>query len=235
MKIAVVGNGQMSKEEIYTKVPAAIDASAQFLDLEVELIFITTSKLIAPKVPLSQIDAIFAYPTPFEDLWGFYNCTQFARENDIPWLGACGATQHAWVEFGINECGIKDGYHIEQQLSNGTVVVDYLPDHYRVSNDGPLKNFSVNLKDDYNALINYCQNKPTEQFFANFSLRNEYSKQFEKTGLRTIGTFEDNQTPCLFEIKNHSYFIGALFQPQMTASLENPHPLITGLLKAGNH
>ncbi len=229
MKIAIIGNGRKSEHEIYTRIPGAIEIAAQHLGINFELAFITTSHLVEPETLLSQVDGIFAAPTPFEDLQGFYNSTRFARENNIPWLGACGASQHAWVEFGINECGIKDGYHIEQQHTSGSVVVDYLPDHYRVSNDGPLSKFPINLEDNYNSLIDYDKNESIESFFANYSLKADYSEQFKEAGLRTTGTFDDNTTPCLFELIDHKYFIGALFQPQMS---ETPHPIITGLLKA---
>jgi CTP synthase (UTP-ammonia lyase) len=232
VRIAVIGNGRKSEEEIYTRVPGAIEASANQLGLDVELTFITTSNLVVPENLLREIDGIFALPTPFEDLIGFYNSLMYARNNDIPWLGVCGATQHAWVEFGVNECGINDGYHREQRLESGTLMVDYLPDHYRVVNDGPLFNFNIKLTGDYNELIEYDTSEHVEPFFANFTIRSEFIEPLEKAGLITIGTFDDNETPCLFELKNHPFFIGALFQPQMAATMKHPHPLISGLLKA---
>lgn len=232
MKIAVIGNGRKSKHEIYTRVPAAIDASAQALGVSVELKFVTTNQLIEPAFSLSSIDGIFAMPTPFENLQGFYNSLKFARENNIPWLGACGATQHAWVEFAITECGITDAFHIEQDLEQGTAVVDYLPDHYRVSNDGPLNFFSIHLKDGHNKFIHYSQKSSMEPFFANYCVKKDFREKLAEAGLKTIATFEDGKTPCLFELKNHVYFVGALFQPQMAAGPGQPHPLITALLKA---
>ncbi len=62
----------------------------------------------------------------------------------------------------------------------------------------------------------------------------KYLDAIESAGLKVAATFDDNKTPCLFELENHPFFVGALFQPQIVSTQKSPHPLIKRFLKIAN-
>lgn len=58
---------------------------------------------------------------------GKIKAIQFARENNIPFLGICLGLQLAVIEFARNVCGITDATSTEFEKP-GTPFIEYLPD-----------------------------------------------------------------------------------------------------------
>lgn len=58
---------------------------------------------------------------------GKISAIQYARENNIPFLGICLGLQLSVVEFARNVCGVADATSTEFEKP-GTPFIDYLPD-----------------------------------------------------------------------------------------------------------
>lgn len=226
-----MGEDRISAQHIYTRIPAALQHSAKALELELEYEWVGTSLLASALNSLNNCDGIFAAPTPFYDLKGFYNSVSYARVNKIPWIGACGGSQQALIEYAHNVLDFPKAVHVEDKPQADFKFVNYLPEIYRVSNDGPLKTFEVSIKDGSQALSAYGANNIQEQFLANYMIGHAYIKLTEDSGLKMTGFYEKSDTPCLFELDHHPFFVGCLFQPQMNSSEDSPHPLITEFLR----
>lgn len=232
LKIAIIGNDFNSSHPVFTRVPQALDEAAAAVGARLSQQVFSTDEFTKSTDELKGYAGIFVVPSPFRNLEGLYHCAQFAREKHRPWLAVCGGTQYALVEFGRNVLNLPDCGHVEHDPDCSVEFVSFLPDAYRVSNDGPLKSFPINIRSGTQAASIYSTTGADEMFFANYMLDPAYYNRVQAAGLVLSGTFDDDVTPCLFEFKEHPFFIGALFQPQMTSTPESPHPLICAFLEA---
>ena len=239
LKIAIIGNDFNSSHPVFTRVPQALDEAAAAVGVRLSQQVFATDDFSKSTDALKACAGIFVVPSPFRNLEGLYSCTQFAREKNRPWLAVCGGAQYALVEFGRNVLNLPESDHVEHEPDCPVKFVNFLPDRYRVSNDGPLKSFPINIRPGTQAASIYSTTCVDEIFFANYMLDPAYYDRVQAAGLDLSGTFDDDVTPCLFELKDNPFFIGALFQPQMTSTPEAPHPLIYSFLEAalqvGNH
>jgi CTP synthase (UTP-ammonia lyase) len=56
--------------------------------------------------------------------------------------------------------------------------------------------------------------------------------RWEAAGLKVAALGDDGELRAL-ELPSNRFFVATLFQPQLSSSIERPHPIITGLLRAG--
>jgi CTP synthase len=57
-------------------------------------------------------------------------------------------------------------------------------------------------------------------------------EQFEKNGLKPVGINPDTNLVEIVELKEHPWFVGVQFHPELKSTVENPHPLFVSFVKA---
>ena len=77
----------------------------------------------------------------------------------------------------------------------------------------------------------YGKEETMEQFRCNYGLNPEYQEIVRRGELRVSGTGPDGEARIV-ELPDHRFFIATLFVPQLSSTLERPHPLIVGFLRA---
>jgi CTP synthase (UTP-ammonia lyase) len=70
-----------------------------------------------------------------------------------------------------------------------------------------------------------------EEFACNWELNPEFRGALEKAGLRIVGFGERGETR-ITELPGHPFFIGTLFQPQLSSTDATPHPVIRAFCAA---
>lgn len=70
-----------------------------------------------------------------------------------------------------------------------------------------------------------------EQFYCNYGLNPQYRGELEKGEMKVTGVGPDGEAR-LIELPDNHFFIGTLFVPQLSSTLDNPHQLIVAYLKA---
>ena len=56
-------------------------------------------------------------------------------------------------------------------------------------------------------------------------MNNKYRKAFEKAGLRVTGEYKKLSLPEIVELKDHPWFVGVQFHPELKSRPLRPHPL----------
>jgi len=71
----------------------------------------------------------------------------------------------------------------------------------------------------------------TEQFICNYGLNPKFRDSIEKGQLRVTGVDLDGEVRVV-ELSDHPFYVGTLYQPQISSVPDSPHPLIIAYLRA---
>ena len=77
----------------------------------------------------------------------------------------------------------------------------------------------------------YGTEQAVEQFRCSYGLNPVYRETFAGGPLQVVGTDEAGEVRMV-ELPAHRFFVATLFLPQLTSSLQAPHPLILAYLQA---
>ena len=77
----------------------------------------------------------------------------------------------------------------------------------------------------------YQKEEVTEEFRCNYGLNPEYRDRIDSDGLRVAGVDTEGAVRII-ELPDHRFFIATLFLPQLSTSVETPHPIIVAYLEA---
>jgi CTP synthase len=65
-----------------------------------------------------------------------------------------------------------------------------------------------------------------------WEFNNSYLEQFEHAGMKAVGKNPKTNLVEIVELKDHPFFIGSQFHPELKSTVENPHPLFIGFIQA---
>jgi CTP synthase (UTP-ammonia lyase) len=193
-----------------------IEHAAEVLGMQLEVVWLATDQ----KHELGSFAGLFCSPgSPYKSLEGALNGIRYARENNVPFIGTCGGSQHLVLEYARNVMGIQDAAHAETDPYASRLFITPLS----CSLVG--KKMDVILKPGSKA-ANICQAaRITEAYYCNFGLNPECQASLEAAGLKISGT-DENGEARIMELDSHPFCIGTLFVPQTRSVAGNPHPLI---------
>ncbi|MFT6332750.1 MAG: CTP synthase [Lentimonas sp.] len=166
-----------------------------------------------------------------------------ARLNKIPYLGICFGMQMAVIEYARNVAGIKDATSTEIS-EDGTHIVG-LMEEWQSSDGTKTKKKSANLggtmrlgsypcvlKEGSLASKIYGKDAISERHRHRYEVNVARKDELEKSGLQFSGLSPDANLPEIVELKDHPFFIGVQFHPELKSRPFNPHPIFVNFVKA---
>lgn len=166
---------------------------------------------------------------------GKIEAIRYVRENNIPFFGICLGMQCAVVEFGRNVLNLKDASSTEMNPNTPYPVIAMMEDQKTIINKGGtmrLGAYPCDLKKGSKAAAAYGTTHISERHRHRYEFNNEYLKQYEAAGLTPSGINPDNGLVEVVELKNHPFFVGAQFHPELKSTVANPHPLFINFVAA---
>ena len=163
---------------------------------------------------------------------------QYARENNIPFLGLCLGLQLAVVEFARNVCGLKDANSTEIDPDTPYPVIDLLPEQKEIlkkSKYGATMRLGgqlVKIKTGTLAYRLYKRTEVVERFRHRYEINPEYVDVLEAHGFVFSGMTPDGRIMQIGEIPANRFFIGSQFHPEFTSRVLKPNPLFDGFIQA---
>ena len=143
--------------------------------------------------------------------------------------------QCAVVEFGRNVLNLKDASSTEMNPNTPNPVIAMMEDQKNIVNKGGtmrLGAYPCDLKKGSKAAAAYGTTHISERHRHRYEFNNEYLKQYEAAGLSPSGINPDNGLVEVVELKNHPFFVGAQFHPELKSTVDNPHPLFINFVAA---
>ena len=167
----------------------------------------------------------------------------YARVNKIPFFGICFGMQLAVIEAARNLAKIDNANSSE--LSNTKNPIVGLMTEWEKNN----KKFQRDRNSDYGgtmrlgsypAVLNknslsykiYKTKNINERHRHRYEVNINYREKLEKIGMNFVGISPDGLLPEIIEIKNHPWFIGVQFHPELKSRPFNPHPLFSSFINA---
>ncbi|GGH55818.1 CTP synthase [Frigidibacter albus] len=179
---------------------------------------------------------------------GKIRAAQFARTRKIPYLGICLGMQMAVIEAARNLAGVANAgseeFDHEAGVKRFTPVVYHLKEwvqgNHRVERKltddkgGTMRlgAYTAVLAEGSNVARIYGGTTIEERHRHRYEVDIEYRDKLEECGLWFSGMSPDNRLPEIVEVKDHPWFIGVQFHPELKSKPFAPHPLFADFVRA---
>lgn len=185
---------------------------------------------------LKNVDGILVAPGFGErGIEGKIIAIQYARENNIPFLGICLGMQCAVIEFGRNVIGLVKAHSTEMNPETPFPVIDIMEDQKSVDKKGGtmrLGLYPCTLKPKTKIWDIYKTDHISERHRHRYEFNNAFTQQYQDAGMQLVGKNEKDNLVEIIELKNHPWFIAVQFHPEYKSTVAEPHPLFIGFIKA---
>lgn len=205
--------------------------------VEVEAIHAEALEIASdPGDVLGHLDGVLVAPGFGErGIEGKINAIKYLRENNVPFFGICLGLQCAVVEFARNVLGLEDAFSTEMKPDAAHPVIDLMPDQKNIRMKGGtmrLGAYACEIKEGTIAHKAYHSTLIYERHRHRYELNNEYLKDFESHGLIASGINPDSKLVEVMELRDHPFFLGTQYHPELKSTVERPHPLFVAFVKA---
>jgi len=195
---------------------------------------------------LKEMDAVLV-PGGFgkRGVEGKIKAIQFARENQIPYLGICLGMQLAVIEYARHVAGLEGAHSTEFDPTSPHPVVALITEFH--SADGQLEQRdeasdlggtmrlggqTVNLAEGSLARKVYGSAEIVERHRHRYEVNTQYHERLEKAGLSISGLSAQDGLCEMVELPGHPWFVASQFHPEFTSTPRNGHPLFKAYIEA---
>jgi CTP synthase len=183
---------------------------------------------------------------------GMIKAAQFAREKKVPYLGICLGMQMAVIEASRNLVGLADAgseefdheaggeagtrrftpvvYHLKEWVQGNHVVARKVGD----DKGGTMRlgAYTANLLAGSKVAGVYGSTVIEERHRHRYEVDVQYRARLEACGLIFSGMSPDGKLPEIVEVRDHPWFIGVQFHPELKSKPFAPHPLFADFIRA---
>jgi CTP synthase len=175
---------------------------------------------------------------------GKIQAAQFARRRKVPYFGICFGMQMAVIEAARNLSGIPDANSTEFGECKEPVVgllTEWIQGNeleQREADDEKggtmrLGSFPCRLEPGSRiAEIYEGEREINERHRHRFEVNVSYRQRLEDAGLHFSGMSPDKRLPEIVELRDHPWYIGVQFHPELKSRPFASHPLFTSFVKA---
>ncbi len=166
---------------------------------------------------------------------GKIDTIKYVRENNVPFFGICLGMQCAVIEYGRNVLGLKGAHTTEIDPEAASPVINMMEEQKSIVNMGGtmrLGSYPCDIKKGTKAFAIYGKAHINERHRHRYEFNNDYLKQYEEAGMIASGINPQTNLVEIVELKNHPFFVGGQFHPELKSTVANPHPLFVKFVAA---
>jgi CTP synthase len=160
---------------------------------------------------------------------------QYARENQIPFLGLCLGMQCSVIEWAQHVARLEEANSAEFAPNAANPVINLLPEQQDVVDLGGtmrLGLYPCRVAPNTLAFSLYQDEVVYERHRHRYEFNNAYRNLFLDTGYVISGTSPDGRLVEMIELPSHPFFIATQFHPEFRSRPSTPHPLFQGFVQA---
>jgi CTP synthase len=179
---------------------------------------------------------------------GKIKAAEFARTRNIPYLGICLGMQMAVIEAARNLAGIKDAgseefdheagkkrfepvvYHLKEWVQGNAKIARKVDD----DKGGTMRlgSYNATLTEGSRVAEIYGTTAIEERHRHRYEVDTKYRAALEEKGMIFSGMSPDGRLPEIIELKDHPWFVGVQFHPELKSKPFQPHPLFADFVRA---
>ena len=172
-----------------------------------------------------------------------FQASNLREKKTSHFFGICLGMQLAVIEIARNVLNLIDANSSEFGKTNNKVVglmTEWIQNNIKMKRTeksdkgGTMRLGSYPCQIQKGSLINkiYGSLKISERHRHRYEVNTEYMDKFREKGFIYSGMSPDNLLPEILESKNHNWFIGVQFHPELKSRPQNPHPLFISFTEA---
>jgi CTP synthase len=234
--VGLVGK-YVSLPDAYKSIAEAFVHAGAENDCKVNVVWISSEDINKESVEsiLKGLDGILVAPGFGErGMEGKIEAIRYVRENKIPFFGICLGMQCAVIEFGRNVLQL-DASSSELNPKAKHPVIDMMEEQKKITIKGGtmrLGAYACKFKKGSKALSIYGESLIHERHRHRYEFNNKYLEQMEEAGLKATGINPDSDLVEVVELKDHPWFVGVQYHPELKSTVLNPHPLFVKFVGA---
>lgn len=189
---------------------------------------------------LKGLDGVLVAPGFGErGMEGKIEAIRYVRENKIPFFGICLGMQCCVIEFSRHVLGWADASSTELNPASKHPVIDMMEEQKKITTKGGtmrLGAYTCKIKKGTKAYTVYGETSIQERHRHRYEFNNKYFDKIEEAGLKASGINPDSGLVEIVELKDHPWFVGVQYHPELKSTVMNPHPLFVKFVEAAiNH
>lgn len=240
VNIGLVGK-YVSLPDAYKSIAEAFVHAGAENDCKINLKWISSEDIAKDSVTsvLNGLHGVLVAPGFGErGMEGKIEAIRYVRESKIPFFGICLGMQCAVVEFARNVLGLEAS-STELNPKTKNPVIDMMEEQKKITMKGGtmrLGAYDCKLKKGSKVHMAYGESMIKERHRHRYEFNNKYLDQAEAAGLKATGINPDSNLVEIVELKDHPWFVGVQYHPELKSTVLNPHPLFVKFVEAAlNH
>ena len=237
IKIGLVGK-YVELHDAYLSVREALNHAALFYGVDVDLHWISSTDIEKNngKDLLVGLNGIIV-PGGFgsRGVEGKVIAAQYARENQVPYLGICLGLQVMMIDFARNVLGLKEADSAEFDKLTPDPVIDLMLEQRGLDQLGGtmrLGLYPCHIKPGTKASALYQTEVIQERHRHRYEFNSDYRQKFEENGMVFSGLYPDGVLVEIAELKDHPFMMACQFHPEFLSRPNRAHPLFLGFIGA---
>jgi len=195
---------------------------------------------------LTNLDAILI-PGGFGErgIEGKIMAANYARINNVPFLGICLGMQVAYIEYARNVAGMENANSTEFDHETPFPVVGLITEWLDADGSKEIRDVTTDLGgtmrlgsqlchliEGSKVAQTYGNNEIHERHRHRYEVNNNLRDEIESAGLKVSGLSADKALVEVIELEDHPFYIAGQFHPEFNSTPRDGHPLFTGFVAA---
>ena len=238
INIAMVGK-YVSLTDSYVSVNEALSHASAGMNFTANLEWVESEDFEKDKNNLEKLDKYDGIIVPGgfgkRGTEGIMLAADYARKNEIPFLGLCFGFQLALIAFARYACGLDDANSIELDPKTKNPIINILPSQKKIKEKGGsmrLGGHNVELVKNTLAHAIYGKDKIRQRHRHRFEFNQEYQKLLEKNKIVLSGFSDNGRRTEILEIPNHRFYMATQYHPEFLSKPGKPEPIYNNFIKA---
>ncbi len=230
LPIAIVGK-YVEYPDSYLSVREALRHAGTACDQEVEIKWVHSEDVErnGPEAYLEGVQGIVV-PGGFgpRGVEGMIDTVQYARDNNIPYLGLCLGMQVMVIDWARHILGLEGANSSELDPETPYPVIHIMPEQAAVTDmGGTMRLGGYPCHPQKNTLTSFAYGKEEiqERHRHRFEVNNRYRESLEESGMIMGGLSPDGKLVETAEVADHPFMVGVQFHPEFQSRPNRPHPL----------
>ncbi|KAF4215263.1 hypothetical protein CNMCM8980_010341 [Aspergillus fumigatiaffinis] len=250
VSIALVGK-YTTLHDSYMSVSKALEHSAMHCKKKLDLIWVESSHLEDEHKETNPAEYYKAWhsvstangilvPGGFGERGteGMVKSAQWARTNNVPYLGVCLGMQVAVIEYARNVCGLTGAGSEEFHENCEHSAIVYMPEIDKTKMGGTMRlgkratHFQPGTEWSRLRKLYGDKQEIWERHRHRYEVNPELVDQLEQAGLTFVGKDDSGKRMEIVELKDHKWFVGVQFHPEYLSRVLAPSKTFLGFFAA---